>query len=163
LTSCSRSRTKMDRLRNTGFRLSSGDSSVQDGYTLPIMARVCRDIDISAKESSSIPSDTNNDIWVGNLPSISEKVKSDLQGIFRRFGTIRNIAVQHVMRKSCFQPHFFAFITFAEEDSVDLAVNAEPIAFYGEHVLKIEKRRSPVLLSSSNHHNGTGITKIYNF
>jgi hypothetical protein len=125
--------------KSVGFRSLVGDSR-QDGI-LPIKARACHDSDNAVSESHS-HSNTKCDIWVGNLPSVSEQVRSDLHKIFRRFGTIQNIAIQHASPRQSFQPHFFAFITFASEEAVELAVNAEPIAFYGRHILKIEKRRS---------------------
>ena len=110
----------------------------------PIMARTGCDVEESSRMSEANPAgggDIRKQIWVGNLPPLSEKVKTDLHRVFHRFGPIQNIALQRAIQDS-FQPSFFAIITFDEEESVDAAVRVDPINFYGKYVLKIEKRRN---------------------
>ena len=78
------------------------------------------------------------ELEVSNLPFISDEVKADLEKFFRRFGIIQNIRLHDKTDRS-FKPQLSAFIAFDSESSVDAALKADPVYFYGKYLLKLAK------------------------
>ena len=78
------------------------------------------------------------ELEVSNLPFISDGVKADLGKIFRRYGIIQHIHLQDKTDRS-FKPQVSAYIAFDKEESIDAALRADPIHFYGKYLLKLTK------------------------
>ena len=116
------------------------DPYFQQELVLPIAARKGTNSENRLAVAEPM-ADAAAQLWVGNLPPVSEKVRADLMGIFRKFGAIRDVVLQYRVQRS-FQPYFFAYITFDKEESVEAALKAEPIYFYRTHLLKVERRRA---------------------
>jgi hypothetical protein len=86
-------------------------------------------------DSTAVPDFRRRQLQVGNIPSLSEKVRTDLVGIFRRYGIIQDIVLQS--EGSANHPVYTASITFEKEKSVALALNAGKICMYRSFYLDV--------------------------
>jgi RNA recognition motif-containing protein len=94
--------------------------------------------DLRVSNRLGIKGARTTDLWVGNLPAATEKVWTDLWGIFRRFGPVEEI----ILQRSAGGSSYFAYITFLDEEAVEAALKAAPVYFYRTHMLKVARRRN---------------------